>query len=221
MSMNAAMRARWAREDDDALLGAHYYGQLTPEGQAVVREVLRERLGEIADIEARARESLGAVVGRITATRLTSGSPGGPLPSMRGVVVFAEGGVGFVPAGRFHDVGGGGFAEAGSRMGLAVGSGLAGFVVGSAIEGALGTAHRVLDRTRSPIPLPILARVDRNAIWIPAQPSGEVTWSGLGGEVSRAGQRCFECDVDSDVTAAVLAWADLVDWHVSEPEDPE
>lgn len=219
MTVNAAMRARWEREDDDALLAAHYYGDLTPEGKAAVLDVLRARLGEIDDVEERAREEQGVILGRIKATRLTSGPPGGPLPTMRGLVVFAEGGVGFIPAARFHDVGGGGFAETGARVGLATGGGaLAGFLVGAAIDGALNKAHRVFDRTRSPIPLPILARVDRNAIWISAQPSGEVTWSGLGGEVSRGGQRCFECDVESDITPAVLAWADLVEWRAREPD---
>jgi hypothetical protein len=44
-------------------------------------------------------------------------------------------------------------------------------------------------------------------------------WSGLGGEITRDGQRCFECDVASDVTPAVMAWADLVDWQVREAGD--
>lgn len=149
MSMNAAMRARWEREDDDALLAAYYdSGDLTPEGRAVVLDVLRTRFGGIAEIERRAGESQGAILGRITTSRLTSGPPGGPLPAMRGVVIFAEGGVGFVPIARFND-GAGAVVEAGAHVGLAVAGGLAGFLVGSVIDGALSTSHRVFDRTRS------------------------------------------------------------------------
>lgn len=96
--------------------------------------------------------------------------------------------------------------------------GLAARVVGAVIDRARHSARRVADRSRSTIPLPILARIDRNAIWIPAQPIGEVCCRGPAIEVSRDGQRCFECEVEGEVTSAVLAWADLVEWRVPDAD---
>ena len=217
------LRARWAREDDDALIAAHYFRGLTPDGQHAVAAELEARVGELGAFEARAVVEQGPVLGRIAVTRLTNTAGHVALPAMHGVVVFAEGGVGFVPAGRCHDPHVGDLAGTGRAIGRAVGhaglGGMAGFLIGSVVEGALATNHRVHNRTRTPLALPLLARVDHNAIWIPATPPGEIAWTALAGEVWHGGRLQFACDPASDAAAGIHAWADLVGWTVRPLDD--
>lgn len=217
------LRARWTRADDDELVAAHYYGDLTPDGQRAVAAELEARMGALDAFEARAAAEQGPVLGRITVTRLTNTSGHAALPPMRGAVVFAEGGVGFVPAGRCHDPTAAGLVGAGRSVGGALGhpglGGLAGVVVGGLVESALATKHRVYDRTRSPLPLPLLARADHNALWIGATPAGEVAWTALGGKIWHQHRLQFACDAASDAVDGVLAWADLVGWTVLALDD--
>lgn len=217
------IRARWAREDDDALVAAHYFGGLTPDGQRAVAAELEARVGELAGYEARAIAEQGPVLGRIAVTRLTITGGHVALPAMHGVVVFAEGGVGFVPAGRCHDPQAAGLADAGRAIGRAVGhpglGGMAGLLIGGIVEGALGAHHRVHDRSRTRLALPILARADHNAVWISAATTGEVAWTALAGEVWHDDRLQFACDPATDAAAAVHAWADLVGWTVRPLDD--
>ena len=217
------IRARWAREDDDALVAAHYFGGLTPDGQRAVAAELEARVGELAAFEASAVAEQGPVLGRISVTRLTNTGGHVALPAMHGVVVFAEGGVGFVPAGRCHDPQVGDLAGAGRALGRAFGhpglGGMAGLLIGGIVDGALGANHRVHDRTRTRLALPILARADHNAIWVSAAPPGEIAWTALGGEVWHGDRLQFACDPAGDAAAGVHAWADLVGWAVRPLDD--
>lgn len=201
--MEKVIRERWARRSDEELLHAWYFDDLSAEGKRVIAGLIEERIGDLASYLARWAAVQGEPMGRLTAHRVEVDAAG--LPAMRGAVVFAEHGVGFIPGGRHREL-----DDPGVALATRVTAGLlAGAVVGHVVGEVLRQQHRVPNRLRCNLPVPLLARMDDHALWIPTDQIDAVVWGPFGGEVWRGDRRWFAAELATDTEAAVAAWADL------------
>lgn len=204
------LRARWAREDDDTLLAAHFLGGLTAAGATIVRELLVARLGDLDAVLEDFRTAQGEVLDRMPVRRLTAGPASAAL---RGTMVFSAGGVGFIPAARFQEVDAvSELTEHERRVAKHDAATMLGIAAIHVAAQVLGGREQIEDRSSSTLPLPLLARVDRNALWIPSQPAAEFDWVEGACEFWRDGRRLCECEFTDEVGDEVRAWTDLVGW---------
>jgi len=69
------------------------------------------------------------------------------------------------------------------------------------------TAHPIDHLAGTGLPVPLLARIDANSIWLPHDRYDEVMWGPDFGEVSRRGERLFSVEPLEDGEAIVAEWA--------------
>lgn len=217
--MSDDMRARRAQQSDEELLLAYFFEDLTPAGRAVVAEQVAARVGPVdAYLEPFARAQ-GEVLHRFVSTRVVvdGDDESLPLPPMRGLVMFTEHGVGVVPRGPYEERRVPNLGD-GYRVPWGAAGGLAGLAIGQAVsdlaKNVARTGQRVPNLARPVLPVPLLAKLDRHAVWLSADLLGELRWSVGGGEVYWDDERVFECDFDFDTRAEVTAWATFVDWPI-------
>ena len=153
--MSEQMRAAWGRQTDAELLRAYFVEELSPYGREVVSQLVTEKVGSIPDFVAGFAAQQGEVTNRLKVRdcyvdpELTDCE----LPSMKGTVVLADKGIGFVPRGRDDD----NDVELGGVLGLA----------GAMLSQMQQTAHPINDLTRIELPVPLLAELAPSAIWLP------------------------------------------------------
>ncbi|HVV81495.1 MAG TPA: hypothetical protein VHE35_00400 [Kofleriaceae bacterium] len=205
--MIEGIRARRRNQTDEELLLAHFFEDLSPAGRAAVSSLLEERLGPIDAYVARFAREQGDEQGRILARHAVL-EPGGDgeSPAMRGTIVLAGGGLGFVPRGPVDDE---------PIRPRSMGFGFVGIMVTQIASDLAGYGRKVpnLTRPRVPVPLPLLARLDPHALWLPASPAGSLRQSADGSEVHHAGAARLACDAYLDSDPAAIAWATRLGWR--------
>ncbi len=194
--MSDQMRAAWARRTDTELFHAFFVEELSPHGRNVVSELMTEKVGSIPQFVAGFAAQEGEVVARlrVRACHVDSEVSDGELPSMKGVVMLTDNGIGFVPRRRDDDADG---FQLGGVLGLA----------GSMLSQMQQTAHPINDLTRLELPVPLLAHVAPSAIWLPHASYDTLVWSSSTGEVVRAGERLLSFETLIDCQATVRTWA--------------
>ncbi len=194
--MSDQMRAAWGRRTDTELLHAFFVEELSPHGREVVSELVTEKVGSIPEFVAGFTAQQGEVAARIRvrACHVDREVSDGELPSMKGVLVLADKGIGFLPRARDEDKGG---LKFGGVLGLA----------GAVLSQMQQTAHPINDLTRLELPVPLLAHVAPSAIWLPHGSYDLLLWSSTTGEVVRAGERLLSVETLMDCQAAVRTWA--------------
>ena len=189
------MRAAWGRRTDTELLHAHFLEELSPAGQKVVSELVIEKVGSIPAYLAGFAAQQGEVATRIRvrACNVDAELSDGELPAMKGTIVLADKGIGFVPRGRDddHDV------EVGGVLGLA----------GAMLSQMQQTAHPIEDLTKLELPVPLLAHLTPSSVWLPHGSYDTLLWSSTTGEVTRAGERLLSFETRMDCQGAVRTWA--------------
>ena len=190
------MRAAWGRRTDTELLHAHFLEELSPAGQKVVSELVTEKVGSIPAYVAGFATQQGEVVTRIRvrACNVDAELSDGELPAMKGTIVLADKGIGFVPRARDED-------EDSPRMGGVIG------LAGAMLSQMQQTAHPISDLTRLELPVPLLAELAPSAIWLPHGSYDALLWSSTTGEVVRAGERLLSFETRMDCQADVRSWA--------------
>lgn len=198
MAGSQQMRAAWSRRTDQELLHAYFLEELSPDGRALVSELVVEKVGPVeAYLETFARAQ-GDVIATI-AVRNCEIDPSVKdlrLPVMWGYLVLAAQGIGFIPGGT--DDGAGDFGLGGIAGALA-----------SAMIATLDRAQNIVDHSStSPVPLPLLAELEPGAMWFPRAAFDEVLWGPDFGEVMRAGERLCCLEPTGDAEEIVTAWAE-------------
>ncbi len=198
MAGSQQMRAAWSRRTDHELLHAYFLEELSPDGRALVSELVVEKLGSIeAYLETFARAQ-GDVIATIAVRNceIDAAVKEQRLPVMWGYLVLAAHGIGFIP---------GGVDEGAGDFGL---GGIAGALATSLIA-TIDRARNIVDHSSTPpIPLPLLAELEPGAMWLPRAAFDEVLWGPDFGEVMRAGERlcCLEPSAESE--EIVATWAE-------------
>ena len=208
MSASEQMRAAWSRRTDDELLRAFFLEELTHEGRCVVTDLVVENYGPVDAF----LRSFELEQGDLVATLPVRGLDVAPcvkdrkLPVMWGDLVLSSEGVGFIPRGHEDDTGADDLNELGD-----IAFGIAGRVVGSvgdAIRSDLKrTMHPVPSRAGVKIPLPILAKLEPNALWLPHATYDHVLWGPDFGELVRAGVRLLALRPATAAADVVASWA--------------
>jgi hypothetical protein len=200
------MRAAWSRRTDQELVRAYFLEELSPDGRALVGELMVEKFGAIATyLETFAREQ-----GDVIATFPVRGFEVGAsvkdqrLPVMWGFLVLATHGIGFVPGG--VDDG------AGIDDAIAIGLGPIARAIASSMISTIDRARTIVARpSESPLPLPLLATLEPGAVWLPRAAFDEVLWGPDFGEVVRSGERLCCLEPTDDAEEIVVAWAEAHD----------
>jgi hypothetical protein len=201
------IRAAWSRRTDDELLRACFIEEMAPDGRRVVTELVTAKFGSPDAYVARYDDEQGAVIGvvKVRGCDVDPSVKQQSLPLMWGFVVVAANGIGFVPGG--HD------DDAIGELGDFFLGPLVGRVGGSIVSSMKRTAHPIHHLAGTGLPVPLLARIDANSIWLPHDRYDEVMWGPDFGEVSRGGERLFSVEPLEDGEAIVAEWA--ASHHVS------
>lgn len=182
------MRAAWSRRTEQELLHAYFLEELSPEGRALIGELVVEKVGPIARyLETFTREQ-GVVIATIPVRgfEIDASVKDQRLPVMWGYLVLASQGIGFIPGG----------TDDGAGDALAIG-------LGAIKRGA----NIVGLPSESAVPLPLLADLEPAAMWLPRAAFDEVLWGPDFGEVVRAGQRLCCLEPTDDAEDIVIDWA--------------
>ncbi len=188
--MSEQMRAAWGRRTDTELLHAYFLEELSPHGREVVSELVTEKVGSIPPFVAGFAAQQGEEVARL---RVRGCHADSDLPLMKGMVVLADKGIGFVPRGRDNDDG----LPVGGVLGIA----------SSIVSQMRQTAHPIEDLTRVEFPVPLLAHLSPTAVWLPHASYDALMWSATTGEVLLAGERLLSFETRIDCQATVRTWA--------------
>jgi hypothetical protein len=204
--MSDQMRAAWGRRTDTELLHAFFVEELSPQGRKVVSDLVTEKVGSIPDYVAGFATQQGEVATklRVRACHVDPDVSDGELPTMKGVLVLASNGIGFLPRGRDEDKGG---LQFGGILGVA----------STVLSQMQQTAHPITDLTRLELPVPLLAHVAPSAIWLPHASYDTLLWTANTGEVVRAGERLLSVETLMDCQAAVRTWATRHGIRVEQP----
>lgn len=189
------MRAAWGRRTDTELLHAFFVEELSPHGRQVISELVTEKVGSIPQYVAGFAAQQGDVIARlrVRACYVEPALRDHELPPMKGTVVLAGKGIGFVPRARDEDDG--------PRMGGVLG------LAGTVLSQMRATANPINDLTRLELPVPLLAHLAPSAIWLPHGSFDAVLWNAMSGEVVRAGERLLSVETRLDANDAVRTWA--------------
>ena len=177
------MRAAWGRRPDCELLRACFVEELSPVGRRVVDELVTEKFGAIDALVARYAAAQGDEVARRRVRQCQVAAQ----PVMRGALVLATRGIGFVPGGRDDP----------AVRGIASAIALQMRQIGEPVE----------NLTRSSLPVPLLAAVEPAARWFSLGDFDVLSWRGSTGEVRRDGDCLMSFETLSDCLGTVAAWA--------------
>jgi len=201
--MSEQMRAAWGRQTDAELLRAYFVEELTPYGRGVVSELVTEKVGSIPEFVAGFAAQQGEVVTRL---RVRACHVNHELPSMKGEIVLADNGIGFVPRGRDDDPGSRQIGDVLSGAGARQLGGILG-VASKVLLQMQQTANPIDDLSRVELPVPLMAHVAPSAVWLPHASYDSLIWSSTSGEVVGAGQRLLSFATRMDCQAVVRTWA--------------
>jgi len=203
------MRAAWSRRTDEELLRAFFLEELSAEGRRVVGDLFVEKHGPIhAFVNAFVLEQ-GELVATVHVRNVdvNASLKDHSLPLMRGLLILTANGIGFIPAGHDDELGADDLSSLGD-----IAFGQAGTMVGvignSILTGLRRTMRPVASRTTADIPLPLLAKIETNAVWLPHAAYDELLWGPDFGELVRAGERLIALTPLEDVEAIVADWAE-------------
>lgn len=202
------MREAWSRRTDDELLHAYFLEELSPDGHELVGELMIEKFGAVDSYLAPFALEQGDVVATLSVRgfEVSSGVKDEGLPEMWGYLVLTTQGIGFIP---------GGIEEgAGDGHAFALG-GVAGLFASSVLS-TVNRARNIVELpAESRIPLPLLARIEPSAMWLPRAAFDEVLWGPDFGEVMRAGERLCCLEPTEDAQPIVTAWAEANDFSLA------
>jgi hypothetical protein len=191
------MRAAWSRRTDEELLHAHFLEELTADGRRVVAELVTAKVGAIdAYVRAFADEQ-GDIVARLPVRGVEVALEERALPAMWGMLVLATRGIGFLAGGHDDELG----------PGLAARLDITGELAEAVWSGLRHAMNPVANRTGIALPLPLLARIEPSAIWLPHARYDEVLWGPDFGEVVGGGERLLAVEPTEDAEPIVRDWA--------------
>jgi hypothetical protein len=187
------MRAAWSRRTDEELLHACFLEELSPSGRQVVDELVTAKFGAIDEYVrtfALAEGEVDAHV-HVRACSIDRTVKDASLPVMWGVLVLTSAGLGFVPRGHDDPPG-----EDLVSIGFAFASSM-----------STQTQRTVQDLGRIDLPVPLLAHIEPNAIWLPHDRYDTLLWAPDFGEVVRGGERLLAMEPIEDAETVVSSWA--------------
>ena len=203
------MRAAWSRRTDDELLRGYFLEELSPAGRAVVTELVTTKFGAIDALldSYNAEQGVIEAVVRVRGCEIDPAVKDERLPLMWGHLVFAARGIGFVPGGHDDALDVDDASDRAGDLAAGVVGSIAGRLAGSILSGLMTTSRPVGDRGGAGLPLPLLARIEPNALWLPHARYDAVLWGPDFGEVVFQGERLLCVEPPADAEAAVQAWA--------------
>lgn len=193
--MSDQMRAAWGRRTDEELLRAYFTEELSAAGSRVVAELVAEKVGSIPEFVAGFASLQGEITARIRvrACHVSSALGGRDLPPMKGVVLLAANGIGFLPRGRDD--------HKGARFRGVLG------VAESIFTQMQQTAQPIEDLSRLDLPVPLVAHIAESAVWVPHDKYDSLTWTSGTGEVACAGAQLLSFETLIDTAQSAGAWA--------------
>lgn len=209
MSRTDQMRAAWSRRTDEELLRAFLLEDLSADGRRVVAELVIEAYGPLDKLVDAFTVEQGDVVAQLPVSNVDIDREisGRALPLMWGRFVLAANGLGFIPAGRDDELGADDLSSLGD-----VAFGLGGQIVGtlgdSIWSGLARTMRPVANCSGANLPLPLLVKIEPNAVWLPHASYDEVLWGPDYGAVGRAGEQLLTLTpYHQDSKSIVRDWA--------------
>jgi hypothetical protein len=208
VSVSKQMRAAWSRRSGDELLRAYFLEELTAEGSRAVAELVVENYGPVEALVRSFEIEQGEVVATVPvrSVDVDASVKGERLPLMWGQLVLTSTGIGFIPRGHDDELG----ADDLNRLGdLAFGHpGAVLGTVGDALwSGLKRTMQPVASRDGVALPVPLLAKLEPNALWMPHAVYDHVLWGPDFAELVREGERLISLTPMRNAGHAVAAWA--------------